>query len=97
MQALRTPEKMATTRPFVKSNSWIVDCFSRGAISRSFERPAAPLTAIPTRQTPTPARTVMRPGFASRFAKSPLTSGGMTVPKAAQNPSATAYPSAIPR
>ncbi len=97
-QALITPENVATRMPFLKLNSLMTARFWTSDISFSLVMPAMPETAIPARQTPTPNRITM-PEFVPRTfeTNSPLNSGGIRVPNAAQNPSATAMPSEMPR
>jgi hypothetical protein len=97
-QALMIPEKVATTSPFFKSNSLIDSLFCSSDISRSFEIPAAPATAIPSRQIPTPQRMITPECVPKTWlANSPRKIGGISVPKAAVYPNATAIPSDMPR
>ena len=79
-----TPENVATTKPFFKSNSLIEARFCSSDISRSLETPAAPAKAIPNRQTATPSR-MMMPERVPRtwMAKTPRKIGGIKVPNAA--------------
>ena len=97
-QALITPEKVATSSPFLRSNSLIDSLFCSFDISRSFETPAAPATAIPARQMAMPPR-MISPECVLRtwLANSPRKIGGINVPNAAVYPSATAIPSDMPR
>ena len=105
-QALITPENVATSSPFLKSNSLIVFNFSSEGISFSLFAPASAATQIPIKQTATP-RSVILPGFVAAICPmvSPtgmsgmkvLRIGGKSVPKAAQYPSATPIPSDMPR
>ena len=59
--------------------------------------PASPLTPIPARQAATPSRITCPEALETIFPNSPLKRGGTSVPKAAQKPSATAMPRAMPR
>ena len=93
-----TPEKVATSSPFFRSNSLIEARFCSVDISRSLDTPAAPANAIPRRQTATPPR-MIRPEWVPRTseANTPRKIGGINVPNAAVYPSATAMPRDIPR
>ena len=92
------PAKVATKIPFLKSNSLIDAFLSSSDISRSFDMPAIPATAMPARQTSTPKRTTWPETVPQDLrGELPLTSGGTRVPNAAVYPSATAIPSDIPR
>jgi len=96
--ALMIPEKVATRIPLVKLNSLIVSLFCSSVISRSLLLPARPAIAIPARQTKTPRRMTCPDVVPRTFdANSPWNIGGMSVPNAAQYPSATPMPSDIPR
>src|ERR1035441_7007707 len=56
MQALITPEKVATRMPFLRLNSLMVACCCSTDISRSLDMPALPAKAMPLKQTATPNR-----------------------------------------
>ena len=95
--ALMIPQNVATSMPFAKLNSGTAARFSAADSSRSLDTPARPLTAIPIRDTRTPARMTRPDRLPTMASKSPLTIGGRSVPKALHRPSATATPSAMPR
>ena len=97
MHALITPANIATHSPFVKLNSLIVSFFFSSGSSFSLDIPAQPQIAIPIRQTRTPPSVVRPEALVIKSPKVPLYIGGIIVPNAAQNPSAIAYPSDIPR
>ena len=54
MPALVSPEKIATTIPFLKSYSATAFFFSSSGNSLSFDIPATPTRTIPNRETATP-------------------------------------------
>ena len=97
MQLLMIPAKIATSRPLRKSNSFMAARFCSVDSSLSLDIPAQPQTAIPSRQTTTPARMIRPEVLANKSPKLPKYIGGIIVPNAAQNPSAIAYPRDIPR
>src|SRR5271166_940758 len=97
-QALMTPEKVATRRPFFKLNSLIAARFWVSDNSLSFDTPAAPARTMPSKQTATPNR-IVRPERVPKtsVANCPRKIGGISVPNAAVYPRATAMPSDMPR
>ena len=84
MHALRTPAIVAMSTPLEKLNSRMTACLCSAVSSRSFERPASPLTRMPARQTSTPARTIAPAVDRATPSSSPRKRGGMSVPNAAQ-------------
>src|SRR6266568_3127829 len=86
MDALITPQATATAIPRPRLNSATTAFFWASETSPSFRIPARPLTAIPARHTATPDTTTC-PGPRERISpSSPLTRGGIRVPKAAHRP-----------
>ena len=85
-----TPHATATAIPRPRLNSATTAFFCASESSPSFRIPARPLTAMPARHTRTPSTTTC-PGPCERISPSwPLTRGGISVPNAAQSPSAMA-------
>jgi hypothetical protein len=91
------PENVATSMPLEKLNSRTAAAFCSCESSRSLRIPARPLSAIPARQAATPMRITRPDALPAMATISPLTIGGTSVPNAAQYPSATATPNAMPR
>ncbi len=97
MHELMTPENAATQAPLVKSNSAIDAFFSASESCFSFFIPATPHMAMPVRQTRMPRMTTCPDVEATSPAIRPSKTGGMSVPKTAQNPNDRAIPSDRPR
>ncbi len=90
MHALMMPEMSATHIPLAKLNSLMAACFCSVESSFSLSMPARPHTPMPARQTRMPTKVTSPEGVVSRVMKVPSNRGGMSVPKAAQKPRATA-------
>ena len=92
--ALNNPQNIATASPFLRLNSGRE---STRAHSRSFITPASPFMIIPKTPITTPVITINPPVVVKISRKVPETIGGISVPKIAHVPSATATPSPSPR
>ncbi len=76
-------------RPFHRLNSVMAEDLPSLPMSLSLRTPAMPPSAMPTKHTTTPTRTIGPPAlvpewFRSLSANSPFTIGGTSVPNAAQ-------------